>query len=134
MTVCFPISNAVLSINILFQGQFCGDGNFPLITASKENWDDRIVCYFYSLAPYSQNEGRFVPEDLDPSLCTHIIYTYALVIEVEGGWGIGPIEWKEDSLTMDIDWAEEMYTRFWKVYTRFYCKQNMVLTSMIYGA
>ena len=50
----------------------------------------------------------------------------ALIIEVEGGWGIGPIEWKdpdmdftgdfvEESFTMDMDRGEEMYTRFHNV-------------------
>ena len=64
---------------------------------------------------------------MDPSLCTHIIYLQALIIEVEGGWGIGPLEWKdsdvdltdesfyEESATMDMDWAERMYSRFHNV-------------------
>ena len=64
---------------------------------------------------------------MDPSLCTHIIYLSALIIEVEDGWGIGPIVWKdpdmdftlesyvEESFTMDMDRAEEMYTRFHNV-------------------
>ena len=50
----------------------------------------------------------------------------ALIIEVEGGWGIGPVEWKDpdvdfteeftiESITMDTDWAEGMYTRFHNV-------------------
>ena len=80
------------------------------------------------MAPYRLNEGRLIPEDLDSSLCTHMIYVSAKVIEVEGGWGIGPIEWTdqeidftgfdaltEDSFTEEIDWAEEMYTRFHNV-------------------
>ena len=66
---------------------------------------------------YRPGEGRFVPEDLDPSLCTHIIYLQALIIEVEGGWGIGPLEWKDPDVspTMDLDWAERMYARFHNV-------------------
>ena len=79
------------------------------------------------MAPYRPGEGRFVPEDLDPSLCTHIIYMQALIIEVEDGWGIGPVEWKdpdmdftselyvEESFTIDMDRGEEMYTRFHNV-------------------
>ena len=77
------------------------------------------------MAPYRPGEGRFVPEDLDPSLCTHIIYQSALIIEVEDGWGIAPAEWKdmdftpesfvEESFTIDMDRGEEMYTRFHNV-------------------
>ena len=81
------------------------------MTASKENWDDRIVCYYSNWSQYRPNEGKFFPEDLDPSLCTHIIYAYAKVIEVEAGWGIGPTEWND----LDMDWAEGMYTRFHNV-------------------
>ena len=57
-----------------------------------------------------------------------MIYLTGKVIEVEGGWGIGPIEWKdpdiditgleslnEENLTEDIDWAEGIYTRFHNV-------------------
>ena len=78
------------------------------------------------MALYRPDEGRFVPEDLDPSLCTHIIYLQTLAIDF-GGWRIGPLEWKdpevdytseslvEESFTMDMDRAEEMYTRFHNV-------------------
>ena len=81
------------------------------MTASKENWDDRIVCYYSNWGQYRPDEGKFFPEDLNPSLCTHIIYAYAKVIEVESGWGIGPTEWND----LDMDWAEGMYTRFHNV-------------------
>ena len=104
-----------------------------MITASKENWDDRIVCYYINQAPYRQNEGRFVPEDLDPSLCTHMIYLQAQAVEFEDvwptEWGIGPFEWKdpdidltmeailnpEQFVTTDMDWAEGIYARFHNV-------------------
>ena len=81
------------------------------MTASRENWDDRIVCYYSNWAQYRTNEGKFLPEDLDPSLCTHMIYAYAKVVEVDGGWGIGPTEWND----LDMDWAVGMYTRFHNV-------------------
>ena len=79
------------------------------------------------MTQYRPGEGRFVPEDLDPSLCTHIIYLSALIIEVEDGWGIGTVEWKDpdmdftpesivgESFAIDMDRGEEMYTRFHNV-------------------
>ena len=83
------------------------------------------------MAPYRQNEGRLVPEDLDPSLCTHMIYYMAAVFEFEGEWGTGPVEWKdpdidltveaylsnspEQFVTVDMDWAEGIYARFHNV-------------------
>ena len=99
------------------------------MTASKENWDDRIVCYYSNWGQYRPDEGKFFPEDLNPSLCTHIIFAYAKVIEVEEGWGIGPVEWKdpdidltvetflnpEQFLTADMDLAERNYAIFHNV-------------------
>ena len=81
------------------------------------------------MSPYRPNEGRFVPEDLDPSLCTYMIYGDAKLIEVEGGWGIGSFEWNDlmdyldyiiiadidPDFTMDIDLNGELYTRFHNV-------------------
>ena len=81
------------------------------MTASRENWDDRIVCYYSNWAQYRTNEGKFLPEDLDPTLCIHIINAYAKLVVVDGGWGIGPTEWND----LDMDWAVGMYTRFHNV-------------------
>ena len=94
-----------------FNGQFCGQGKFPLMSASKENWNDRIVCYYTNWSQYRPNEGKFLPEDLDTSLCTHMIYAYAKVAEIDGGWGLAPVEWND----LDLDWGPGMYTRFHNV-------------------
>ncbi|XP_035724666.1 acidic mammalian chitinase-like [Vespa mandarinia] len=38
--------------------------------------DKKIVCYFGSWAVYRQDAGKFDIDDIDPNLCTHIIYTF----------------------------------------------------------
>lgn len=37
----------------------------------------RIVCYVTSWALYRKGEGKFVPEHLDPRLCTDVVYAFA---------------------------------------------------------
>ncbi|EEC03740.1 hypothetical protein IscW_ISCW002923, partial [Ixodes scapularis] len=39
----------------------------------------KIVCYFTSWAFYRVEEGKFLPENVDPSLCTHINYAFAFL-------------------------------------------------------
>lgn len=38
--------------------------------------DRKIVCYYGSWAAYRPGLGQFEPKDLNPALCTHIIYTF----------------------------------------------------------
>ena len=36
-----------------------------------------VVCYWGTWANYRPKDGKFTPEDIDPSLCTHLIYSFA---------------------------------------------------------
>ncbi|RUS82184.1 hypothetical protein EGW08_010066, partial [Elysia chlorotica] len=37
----------------------------------------RRVCYHTNWSQYRPGIGKFVPEDIDPNLCTHLIYSFA---------------------------------------------------------
>ncbi|XP_038235698.1 chitotriosidase-1-like isoform X1 [Dermochelys coriacea] len=37
----------------------------------------KLVCYFTNWSQYRPAQGRFLPEDIDPNLCTHLIYAFA---------------------------------------------------------
>lgn len=39
----------------------------------------KVVCYFTNWAWYRQEGGKFVPEDIDPELCTHVLYGFAIL-------------------------------------------------------
>ncbi|GFT91543.1 chitotriosidase-1, partial [Nephila pilipes] len=46
------------------------------LTSSKSTNSKKIVCYFTNWAQYRPNEGKYVPEDIDPTLCTHLIFAF----------------------------------------------------------
>lgn len=54
--------------------------------------DYKIVCYFTNWAWYRPGIGKYRPEDIDPTLCTHIVYGFAvldystLVIKPHDSW------------------------------------------------
>ena len=39
----------------------------------------KVVCYFTNWAWYRQGEGKYLPEDIDVDLCTHIVYGFAVL-------------------------------------------------------
>ena len=80
-------------------------GNSQLKLA--RNTGPKVVCHVTNWSFYRTGEGKFVPENLDTSLCTHIIYSYSTLSpnELEIGefdpWG--DIENQLYSRTVNLD-------------------------------
>ncbi|XP_052069385.1 acidic mammalian chitinase-like [Mytilus californianus] len=64
----------------------------------------RRVCYYTNWAQYRNSAGKFFPENVDPTLCTHIIYSFAKMV----GNKLHPYEWNDES----TPWMKGMYARF----------------------
>ncbi|XP_063223198.1 chitinase-3-like protein 1 [Bacillus rossius redtenbacheri] len=47
----------------------------PLLLAGAEG-GYRVVCYYGSWAVYRPGDGKFDVEDIDPTLCTHLVYGF----------------------------------------------------------
>ena len=60
----------------------------------------RVVCVYTNWSQYRPDKGKFLPENVDPSLCTHLIYVYAKL----KGNQLEPSEWNDDG----TPWSEGM--------------------------
>lgn len=66
-----------------------------------------MVCYFTNWAWYRQGLGKYRPEDIDPDMCTHIVYGFAvldgtkLLIKPHDTWAdYDNSEWLVDSVAL----------------------------------
>ncbi|KAJ7333003.1 hypothetical protein JRQ81_015183 [Phrynocephalus forsythii] len=59
----------------------------------------KLVCYFTNWAQYRPDKGRFTPENIDPNLCTHLIYAFAGMDQNK----ITTIEWNDEKLYQDFN-------------------------------
>ena len=72
----------------------------PITTTptTKPTMEKIFVCYYTNWAQYRPNIGRFTPENIDPFLCTHIHYAFAVIKEGV----LKPFEWNDD----DSPWGK----------------------------
>lgn len=52
--------------------------NTESVTQVEDN-EYKVVCYFTNWAWYRPGDGKYKPEDIDYSLCTHIVYGFAIL-------------------------------------------------------
>ncbi|XP_034146379.1 uncharacterized protein LOC105022134 isoform X21 [Esox lucius] len=39
----------------------------------------KVVCYFSNEAQYTPGIGKFLPDNINPQMCTHLIYAYSII-------------------------------------------------------
>lgn len=55
----------------------------------------KLVCYFTNWSRYRTGAGKFLPENIDPFLCTHLVYAFAILNHAHE---ITEYEWNEKGL------------------------------------
>ncbi|KAL4236351.1 Oviduct-specific glycoprotein [Mactra antiquata] len=58
------------------------------------------VCYYSNWSQYRNGAGRFMPKDIDPSLCTHLIYSFA---KLTSNYELTTFEWNDIQLYKDFN-------------------------------
>uniref|UniRef100_A0A8D0BGF0 GH18 domain-containing protein n=1 Tax=Salvator merianae TaxID=96440 RepID=A0A8D0BGF0_SALMN len=58
-----------------------------------------VVCYFSNWAQYRADKARFLPKDIDPNLCTHLIYAFAGMKDNQ----IATVEWNDETLYKEFN-------------------------------
>ncbi|XP_037620980.1 acidic mammalian chitinase-like [Sebastes umbrosus] len=55
----------------------------------------KMVCYFTNWSQYRPNEGKYLPQDVDPFLCTTLIYAFSII---NSNNELVTYEWNDDVL------------------------------------
>ncbi|ETE64444.1 Chitotriosidase-1, partial [Ophiophagus hannah] len=59
----------------------------------------KLVCYFTNWSQYRQNSGKFSSKDIEPKLCTHLIYAFAGMKDNK----ITTTEWNDEQLYKEFN-------------------------------
>ncbi|XP_070286407.1 chitotriosidase-1 [Myotis yumanensis] len=68
---------------------------------------EKLVCYFTNWSQYRQGAARFLPQDVDPDLCTHLVYAFAGM----KGHQLSPVEWNDEQLYRDFNGLKQRNPR-----------------------
>ena len=85
-------------------GTTSGGSYTPTVSAAGPTSDgshsSRVVCYYTNWAQYRSGLGQFLPEDIQPGLCTEIVYAFA---SISGATlAITAIEWNDIGLWTNV--------------------------------
>ncbi|XP_073678761.1 acidic mammalian chitinase-like [Garra rufa] len=58
-------------------------------------WASQLACYFTNWSQYRPDGGKFLPDNVDPHLCTHLIYAFSIINQTNE---LTTYEWNDETL------------------------------------
>ncbi|XP_043925108.1 uncharacterized protein LOC122799843 [Protopterus annectens] len=68
----------------------------------------KLVCYFTNWAQYRPDPAKYFPKNVDPYLCTHLIYAFAVI---NGNNEITTYEWNDETLYKSFNEIKKKNTK-----------------------
>lgn len=109
--------------------------------------DYKVICHITNWSFYRKGEGKFVPENLDSSLCTHIVYSFATLepdsLEVREFDPWGDIENQLYSRTVNLDknvpvilgmggWTDSSGDKYTRLVSDQRTRQNFISRAIVF--
>lgn len=119
----------------------------PLKAQRQKVTANRVVCHITNWSFYRRGEGKFVPENLDSKLCTHIIYSFATLepeaLELREFDPWGDIENQLYQRTVNLDknvpvllglggWTDSSGDKYTRLVSNARARQNFVNRAIVF--
>uniref|UniRef100_A0A671QNN1 chitinase n=1 Tax=Sinocyclocheilus anshuiensis TaxID=1608454 RepID=A0A671QNN1_9TELE len=67
-------------------------------------WASQLACYFTNWSQYRPDIGKYMPENVDPHLCTHLIYAFSVINKANE---LTTFEWNDETLFKSFNGLKE---------------------------
>uniref|UniRef100_A0A672PLK5 chitinase n=1 Tax=Sinocyclocheilus grahami TaxID=75366 RepID=A0A672PLK5_SINGR len=86
-------------------------------------WASQLACYFTNWSQYRPDVGKYLPENVDPHLCTHLIYAFSVINQANE---LIKYEWNDDTLYKSFNGLKEKY-----ISDVLFVNENRMFTIMV---